>query len=82
MRCTYCHTYFTRAEFDARPLVPTNGGRQTYGAVVHEYRVCKCGSHVLLVSPRLSSRPPVLSASTPSSVPVSIFVEAGHARRK
>lgn len=85
MRCTKCLKEYSRAEFDALPLVQKNGGRATYhGTFVHEYRVCPCGCHVLLVLRKTSSRPPasIPSGATPSIVPIPMFAEGNHGRRR
>jgi hypothetical protein len=75
MRCTYCHRQYTRTEFDELDLVKKNGGCVTFAGEVHEYRVCTCGSHVLLVTVRRAS-------SRPSFQPSPAFSEANDGRRR
>lgn len=77
MKCTHCAAEYTSETFAALSLVQKNGGRMTYGTEVHEYRVCKCGSHVLLVTRVAPVQRP---ASQPSFVPM--FAEAYDARRR
>ena len=74
MRCTHCHRTYTREAFDGLELVEKNGGRVVYGRETHEYRVCTCGSHVLLVITRPASRP--------SFHPMPVFAEMNHGRRR
>lgn len=72
MRCTNCEAEYTHDEFNKLAAIPKNGGRMTYGAEVHEYRVCKCGSHILFVVARRAT----------SSHPVMAFAEAYDAKRR
>lgn len=79
LRCTHCNREYTREAYDELKLAKTNGGRVTYGSETHEYRICACGCHVLLVT-RRSERPVSRPPSQPSFVPM--FAEAYDARRR
>jgi hypothetical protein len=78
MKCTHCAAEYTSETFAALALVQKNGGRMTYGSETHEYRVCVCGCHVLLVTHARPSAVP-RPVSQPSFHPM--YAEANARRR-
>lgn len=75
--CTYCGKEYTTEALRARPLLSgEHGGIMVYGRETHEYRVCTCGCHVLIVIKRQTPAP------LPAQPAVALFAEASHDRRK
>jgi len=72
--CIHCGKDYSAAEIWALPLAKKHGGRVLISGEMHEYRVCTCGSHILLVYPRRET--------PPASIPVAAFAEANDARRR